>query len=179
MLNEKHDLYSLIRKRPRVLWRTWAASASRRPESEQRTQGTHNHTVFPINRDYLRIFLLSAERLSRSTSHLIGGGGEGGVCTFLLKSDVQHRPFCADPSDKIPEGGTSTSILHLSACNGSESNVFPLIVVSGPRFWRAKKMFFYKFHKFNAYSFIRNSTKGERSSCILRKPLVSSDPFYW
>jgi hypothetical protein len=59
------------------------------------------------------IFLLSTERLSRSTLHL----KEGGVCTLVLmlsfNCDVLHRRLGAD-SDKIPEGGTSTYILHLS-----------------------------------------------------------------
>jgi hypothetical protein len=34
--------------------------------------------------------------------------------------DVLHRPFCME-SDKIPEGGTSTYILHLSVCTQSTS----------------------------------------------------------
>ncbi len=48
--------------------------------------------------------------------------GEGSLYSCTLSScncDVLHRTLCAD-SDKIPEGGTSTYILHLSGAGAAE-----------------------------------------------------------
>ncbi len=56
------------------------------------------------------IFWLSTERLSCSTLHL-KEGEEGSL--YSCNCDVLHRRHGAD-SDKIPEDGTSTYILHLS-----------------------------------------------------------------
>ncbi len=55
------------------------------------------------------IFWQSTERLSLSTLHL----KEGGRWESLFMYSVLHPRLSAD-SDKIPEGGTSTYILHLS-----------------------------------------------------------------
>jgi hypothetical protein len=76
------------------------------------TEITHYQLLFSVAQG---IFWLSTERLLRSTLHL-KEGGEGSLHSCTLQScncDVLHRPLCAD-SDRIPEGGTSTYIPHLS-----------------------------------------------------------------
>ncbi len=58
------------------------------------------------------IFWLSTERLSRNPSHLKEGGEES-LYSCTCNCDFLHRRLGAD-SGKIPEGGTSNYILHLS-----------------------------------------------------------------
>jgi hypothetical protein len=79
------------------------------------TEITHHPLIFSFAQG---IFLLSTERHSRSTLYLQEGGSGESVTT----------PRCVANSDKIPEGGTSTYILHLS---GWERNINKIIFV----FW--------------------------------------------
>jgi hypothetical protein len=81
------------------------------PDSDPEHCG-HDTLLFSVAQG---IFRLSTERLSRRTLHL--KEVRGGVCTLELCS-LSTVTSCIDASvrivTKIPVGGTSTYILHLS-----------------------------------------------------------------
>jgi hypothetical protein len=60
------------------------------------------------------ILTVHRETLTQYITFKRGGRGESVLLySVVLQRDILQRPLCAD-SDKIPEGETSTYILHLS-----------------------------------------------------------------
>ncbi len=74
---------------------------------------THDPLLFSVCKEY---FDCLRETLTQYITFNLAEGGVGSRYSCILKfcnHDVLHRPLCED-SEKIPEGRTSTYILHLS-----------------------------------------------------------------
>jgi hypothetical protein len=75
------------------------------------TEITHDPLLFSVAQG---IFWLSTERLSRNTLHLKKGGeGKSVLLYYSVVLQLWHPASALLCTDKIPEGGASTYILHL------------------------------------------------------------------
>jgi hypothetical protein len=106
---------------------------SERPESEPEVSLTQRLPTKPFSSQCWARNILTVLRETLTqyiTSNRRGRGDSILLYLFVLQPVVLHRPVCED-SDKIPEGRTSTYILHLSGLTKRESRMSVGMVVFG------------------------------------------------